>query len=153
MFTPEPEEDVAIKIFEKSPFSSVRNKQRVLLFVCSDPFSKLFSQTAWTKTTHFSETYLHGWYIIRNHYAHLNYTWVQCSAWIWNRPFKNQQCWGLVSMHCPSNSPQQGLKTCCTTDCNEDRWLHCVALHWAWPSERTVHSAYKHVQDKPHFSL
>ena len=74
VFTPEPEKDAAIKIFEKSPFSSVRNKQRVLLFVWSDPFSKLFSQTARRKTTHFSETYLHGWYIIRNHYAHLNYT-------------------------------------------------------------------------------
>ena len=87
---------------------------------------------------------LNGWSLCACH------TWVQCSAWTWNRPFKNQQCWGLVSVHCPSNSPQQGLKTCCTTDCNEDRWLHCVALHWAWPSARTVHSAYKHVQGKRH---
>lgn len=67
-------------------------------------------------------------------------TCEQCSASKWNRPFINQQWCGLVSVHWPLSSPQQGRKVCCTADCDADRWLHRVFLHWAVSFERTRHS-------------
>ena len=72
-------------------------------------------------------------------------TCEQCSASKWNRPFINQQCCGLVSVHCPSSSPQQGRKVCCTVDCDADRWLHCVFLHWAVPFDRHLSKRCKHL--------
>lgn len=55
-------------------------------------------------------------------------TSVQCSACKWNRPLKNQHSCGLVSVHCPSSSPQHGRNTCWTAEFNDDRWLQRVDL-------------------------
>lgn len=72
MVTPN-KKDAAIKIFGKSPFSLVRNKQRVL-FVCL--IGSIF-RTIFTYSMEENDALLNGWCLIRNHYAHVI---PECSA-------------------------------------------------------------------------
>lgn len=85
------------------------------------------------------------WLTKSNKYQSSELIWAhttceQCSAVKWNRPFINQQCCGLVSVHNPSSSPQQGRKVCSTVACDADRWLQRVFLHLAVSFDRTRHS-------------